>query len=248
LNGKLTTLHSFNGTDGFCSYVCAPMIQANDGNLYGTMNFSVNNGGLGFGTFFMVTPAGTFTTLYNFCAQVGCTDGANPFGIVQGTDRNFYGVTEYGGTNLGCSGGTCGTAFEITANGALTTLYNFEAPNSTAGSNPSGIVQATNGNFYGVTIAGGSANVGTVFGMAVGLRPFVELLPAAGKVGATIEILGTNLSGATAVSFNGVPAAFTVQSATLISAAVPAGATTSFVTVSGSRVTLKSNVRFQVLP
>lgn len=76
----------------------------------------------------------------------------------------------------------------------------------------------------------------------------METLPTSGKVGATVQILGTNLAGATAVSFNGTLAAFTVDSATEISATVPAGATTGFVTVTTSTGTLKSNARFQVQP
>jgi uncharacterized protein (TIGR03437 family) len=76
----------------------------------------------------------------------------------------------------------------------------------------------------------------------------VETLPTSGEVGATIQILGYDLTGATSVSFNGTPAVFTVNSKTLISATIPTGATTGFVTVTGSAATLKSNVKFQVRP
>ncbi len=74
------------------------------------------------------------------------------------------------------------------------------------------------------------------------------MLPTSGKVGDTIQILGTNLTGATAVSFNGVSAAFTVVSATQITATVPTGATTGKVQVVTPARTLKSNVAFRVLP
>jgi uncharacterized repeat protein (TIGR03803 family) len=93
-----------------------------------------------------------------------CTDGANPLGgLVQATDGNFYGTTEYGGTGTG--GFRQGVVFKITPAGKLTVLYNFCSLTScTDGSNPyGGLVQATDGNFYGTTIAGGTNNFGTIF-------------------------------------------------------------------------------------
>jgi hypothetical protein len=70
-----------------------------------------------------------------------------------------------------------------------------------------------------------------------------------GKVGSVIEILGTDLTGTTAVSFNGVPASsFKVVRGTLIKATVPAGATTGPVTVTTPTAALTSNVNFTVLP
>ena len=103
LSGKLTTLHSFNlgGASIPCGNgpgICAPLVQANNGNFYGTIfNGGLNVGGTSYGdgTFFELTPSGTFTTVYNFCSQSNCTDGANPEGFVQATDGNFYGVTGF---------------------------------------------------------------------------------------------------------------------------------------------------------
>lgn len=57
---------------------------------------------------------------------------------------------------------------------------------------------------------------GAVFSESVGLGQFVKTLPTSGKVGSTVQILGTNLTGATSVSFNGTAATFTVASASLI--------------------------------
>jgi len=236
LGGKLTTLHSFNAVpcgNGFSP--CAPLVQANNGNFYGTTGYG--SGANGAGTFFEITPSGTFTTLYNFCSQTNCADGAYPLGFVQGTNGNFYGAA--GGGTLG----GCGTLFEITATGTLTTLHTFAGSD---GCNPAGLVQHTNGTFYGETGGGGTNNDGTLFGLSIGLEPFVRTVESLGKVGSTVQILGDGLSSATAVSFNGATAAFTVESDTLISATVPAGATTGFVTVTTSIRTLKSNVKFRV--
>src|SRR5580693_9411936 len=65
----LTTLHSF---DGPTTPVYAALIQATDGNLYGT---SWDGGPHNHGTVFKLTPGGVFTTLHAFCPQLPCTDG-----------------------------------------------------------------------------------------------------------------------------------------------------------------------------
>ena len=116
--------------------------------LYGGTNF-------GCGTLFKITPSGTLTTLYNFCSQSGCADGQEPGALVQGNDGNLYGTTSAGG-NSACSGnGGCGTLFKITTTGTLTTLHSFDL---TDGGDPAGLIQATDGNFYGMTYSGGASN------------------------------------------------------------------------------------------
>ena len=81
---------------------------------------------------------------------------------VQATNGNFYGATTYGGANP-CSHG-CGTIFKMTPGGTLTNLYSFcSEPNCTDGEYPNGLVQATDGNFYGTTRTGGAKLSGTVF-------------------------------------------------------------------------------------
>ena len=152
-----TTLHSFDYTDG--AYTGAALVQATNGNLYGTTG---SGGANGDGTVFKITPSGTLTTLYNFCSQKGCTDsGPNAAGLVQATNGNFYGATLSGGAT------NSGTVFKITPSGTLTTLYSFCSQSGcTDGTYPSGgLVQATDGNFYGTTYGGGAGanNSGTLF-------------------------------------------------------------------------------------
>ena len=84
--------------------------------------------------------------------------------------------------------------------------------------------------------------------MSVGLGPFVKTEPTSGKVGARVVILGNNLTGSTAVSFNGTAATFTVVSSTEITATVPAGATTGALEVTTQTRLLKSNMAFRVTP
>ncbi len=141
-------------------------MQGTDGNFYGT----TYGGGAEprVGTVFKITPGGALTTLYSFCAQTNCTDGQQPYaGLVRGSDGNFYGTTLEGGANTGCSlgSGSCGTVFKITPGGALTTLHSFCAQSNCAdGGNPyAGLVQASDGNFYGTTFDRGANGYGTVF-------------------------------------------------------------------------------------
>jgi len=126
-------------------------------------------------------------------------------------------------------------------------LHSFDL---TDGNQPfAGLAQDTNGIFYGTTHEGGASDSdGTVFSLSVGLGPFVETNPVAGKVGGTVGILGTNLTGATGVKFNGTETAFRVVSSSFIEAKVPSDATTGTVQVQLPSGTLSSNVPFIVLP
>jgi uncharacterized repeat protein (TIGR03803 family) len=159
-SGTLKTLYSFCAqsgcADGRNPY--AGLVQGTDGNFYGT---TLQGGTNDSGSVFQITPAGTLTTLYSFCAQSSCADGEYPYaGLVQGADGNFYGTTQEGG-----SSSNPGTVFKITASGTLTTLYTFCAQSGCAdGMSPyAGVIQGADGNFYGTTYLGGIDGVGTVF-------------------------------------------------------------------------------------
>jgi hypothetical protein len=84
--------------------------------------------------------------------------------------------------------------------------------------------------------------------LANGLKPFVAFLRNAGKTGQAFGVLGQGLTGATSVSLNGTAASFTVKSDTLLTATVPAGATTGYVTVTTPSGELTSNIPFYVIP
>ena len=229
-NQTFTTLANFNGTNDGAGP--SSLVQGMDGNFYGTTG---NRGANGYGTVFKITPGGTLTTLHSF----NSTDGYSPSaGLVLATNGSFYGTTQQGGTS------NYGTVFKITPGGRLTTLHSF---NSTDGAYPyAGLALATNGSFYGTTASGGANNAGTVFSLFVGLGPFVETQPTSGKVGAAVKILGTNLTGATSVTFNGTPAVFSVVGPSLVTTTVPTGATSGKVQVVTPSGTLSSNVPFQV--
>jgi len=230
LKGAITVLHSFNCTsDGSAPVVS--LAQGTDGNFYGT---AINGGSSNGGTVFKITPSGAFTVLHSFAGP----EGQNPASaLIQATDGNFYGTTASGGAN------GAGTVFKMTATGVLTDLHDFDG---TDGAQPIGLVQDTNGTIYGIAAGGGTSGEGTIFSLAVGLGPFVKTLPTIGKVGTNVIIIGTNLKGATSVSFNGVAATFTVVSSSEITATVPTGATTGKVQVKTPNRTLSSNVSFRV--
>jgi uncharacterized repeat protein (TIGR03803 family) len=247
-DGAVTTLRNFSGADG--SWPVAPLMEASNGNFYGT----TAQGGpassicvtTGCGTVFEITPEGVLTTLHYFAGP----DGLSPSGaLIQGSDGNLYGTTSSGGpANSSCRLG-CGTIFQITPEGKFTTLHTFDGLD---GQYPYvALVQATDGNFYGTTYAGGSSTActegcGTVFRLSMGLSPFVETVPTAKCPGRSVKILGTDLTGATSVAFNGVAATFTFVSPTEIIATVPAGATTGKVKVVTPRGTLSTNGSFRV--
>jgi uncharacterized repeat protein (TIGR03803 family) len=151
--GVESVLYSFAGgiTDG--SQPLAALIQASDGNFYGTTN---QGGASGNGTVFKITPSGVESVLYSFAG--GTTDGSQPqAALIQASDGNLYGTTNQGGA----SGN--GTVFKITPAGIESVLHSF-AGSATDGSYPqAALLQASDGNFYGTTNQGGLNGFGTVF-------------------------------------------------------------------------------------
>lgn len=202
-----TNVVIFNQVDGEDMF--SSLIEATDGNFYGT---TVYGGKQNSGTVFQLTPSGTETVLYNFCAKSGCSDGSYPEWLTQASDGNFYGET-YGG---GAKGD--GTIFKITSSGQFTPLYSFCAQTSCGdGSFPqSALVQASDGDFYGTTVVGGAHNQGTIFkvstsgvlttlysfcsksGCTDGAAPYIGLLLASDG-----NFYGTTAFGGTSKSCNG---------------------------------------------
>jgi len=152
-SGAITVLHSFNSFLGGGAVPIAGLVEGGDGNFYGTTAL----GGAHFrGTVFKIDATGGLTTLHSFSGSP--SEGANPVAaLVQGTDGNFYGTTASGGAH------SQGTAFRITAAGSLTLLHSFSGYPSEGAVPIAGLVQGSDGNFYGVTALGGAHSKGTVF-------------------------------------------------------------------------------------
>jgi uncharacterized repeat protein (TIGR03803 family) len=252
--GDFTTLYSFcsqpDCADG--SNPLSVLALGTDGDFYGT---TANGGANGnYGTVYKITPQGKLTTLHSFDG----TDGSQPSGtLFYASDGNFYGTTQFGGANTDGGQNPAGTVFKITPEGRLTTLYNFCSEEyCTDGESPeAGVIQDTNGNLYGTTMLGGyigcatyNYGCGTVFMVSARLPEFIEPQPTFGKESEEIEILGTNLTEAKSVLFNGTAAAFKVISASEIAAQVPAGATTGKIAVTTATRALSSILPFKVIP
>ncbi len=196
--GVLTTMHNFEGPDG--AGPLGALIQAVDGNLYGT---SYVGGANGYGTVFKMSLTGTITTLYNFCAQANCADGADPSGpLVQAGNGSLYGTTTGGGVNTD----SYGTVFKITTSGKFTSLHSFTGRD---GSNPyAGLLLGSDGKFYGTTQNRGMKGGGTVFRMTPGgkLTTAYAFQKGAGASTATL-LQGTDgdLYGTTSMGGANVP-------------------------------------------
>ena len=203
--GMLTNLHQFFGITTYngCSIEIsgqyndganprAGLVQGSDGYFYGTTYYGGTNGlcnagGPGFifttyGAVFKISTNGVVTMLHSFTGA----DGQHPrAGLVQGSDGNFYGTTYNGGTTFsGLTPPGYGTVFQITAAGAFTSLYSFAQTNfpSSIGLNPwAGLVQGSDGSFYGTTALGGLAGAGTVFRLAI-VPPHLAIAPSGANV------------------------------------------------------------------
>ena len=153
-SGTLTVLHNFCTLSG-CSDGAGPEstpIQATDGNFYGTTIYAGSGQG---GVVYKVSPGGTFSVLFSS----DTTHGKLLNGVIQGSDGNFYVTADQGGAN------GVGTVFKVTSGGSATVLYNFcSQSDCTDGSSPNaGLIEGSDGNFYGTTLNGGVNNQGTVF-------------------------------------------------------------------------------------
>ncbi|MBI5774413.1 MAG: choice-of-anchor D domain-containing protein [Verrucomicrobia bacterium] len=158
--GALTTLVHFNNNSG--RYPQGSLMQGSDGNFYG---MTTSGGSFGSGTAFKMTPGGALTTLVNF----DYSNGAYPIGsLVQASDGDFYGMTQSGGSS------GSGTIFKMTAGGELATLVNFDYYGN--GAYPYGsLMQAFNGDLYGMTSQGGNNGQGTIFRLSVGAPGIPEI-------------------------------------------------------------------------
>ena len=151
-SSQLTVAYSFPnpfGTNGV--YPQGGLVRGSDGAFYGAANAGgyLSGGGYGYGTVFRFSTNGVVTRLAVF---VDLTNGWQPTGpLIQCEDGNFYGVTDYGGTD-----NNNGVVFRVSTNGLMTTLASFK---STNGAYPVGLVRGSNGAIYGTTVSGG----GTVF-------------------------------------------------------------------------------------
>ena len=153
------------------------LMQATDGNFYGTTNAG---GAHDAGTFFKLTPAGVETVLYSFGASP--SDGVTPSTPILASDGNFYGTTASGGSNycaqIPGSANNCGTVFKITPAGVETVLHSFGASASDGVEPMESVIQASDDNFYGTTSGGGANNCGLIPGETNNCGTVFKITPA----------------------------------------------------------------------
>ncbi len=162
----------------------APLLLASDGNFYGST----------YSTVFKMTSGGAISHIADRRYAQGLYSRAP---LVMGTDGDLYGITESGGDNVK----DAGTLFQVTPDGTLSTPVVF---NGTNGSGGTGLLQASDGYFYGTTLGGGTSNKGTIFRMAqdgtlttlVSFNSANGASPQAGLIeGADGNLYGTTGSG-----------------------------------------------------
>jgi hypothetical protein len=171
------------------------------------------------------------------------TDGSDPIaGLLFATNGFFYGSTFSGGS------GGYGDLFQINANGqSYLDVYDFQ---NTAGSNPSSsLVQHTNGFVYGMAAHGGLNGDGVLFSLALNLGAKVKPVLSSGRVGDTVEILGSGFTQTNGITFGGIASAPpTVISDTYLTVKVPSGARTGTLTVYTTAGALQGMTPFLVIP
>jgi uncharacterized repeat protein (TIGR03803 family) len=241
---RLTPTGTFTVLYNFCSQPDCPDGASPVGGLAVGPDGALYGGTESYPTVFKIALDGTFQLLATLCPGPKCGSAYAP--PVPATDGYLYGTISGGGKNGE------GTIYRITTSGDLTVLHSFcSLKDCKDGAEPMGpILQATDGNLYGTTYGIKGAGGSVVYKLSLGLAPFVTPVPAFGSSGQQVSILGNDLTGATAVSFNGTPAAsFTVNSTgSAITATVPGGATSGSIQVTlADSTTLTSNVQFQVL-
>jgi uncharacterized repeat protein (TIGR03803 family) len=153
--GVYKNLHTFSGSD--CG-TASSLIQASDGNLYGTL-YTCSLNATGLGCVYKISTAGVFTEIYGFSASSGygpCT------GVIQGKDGNLYGATNDAAAN------NFGSIYKLTIAGVQTDLHDFVQTTDAscvdnAGRTNVNLVQVTDGSFYGVNGAYGPTGNGSIY-------------------------------------------------------------------------------------
>jgi uncharacterized repeat protein (TIGR03803 family) len=219
---NFATLYTFcsltNCVDG--AHPLAGLVEGTDHNFYGT---TTRGGTSNDGTVFRLTPGGAYTVLHSFG---GASDGTNPRGkLLLASDGYLYGTTNLGGA------GDDGTVFKIRPDGSnFTVVFAFCNGSCSAGATPeSGLIEASDGNFYGTAGGSGQYGRGTVYrltpaGQATmlhafcncgdGSNPYGDLLLASdGNFYGTTYIGGANNDG-TVFGLSGPPVISTTTTLT----------------------------------
>ncbi|HEY3703744.1 MAG TPA: choice-of-anchor tandem repeat GloVer-containing protein [Terracidiphilus sp.] len=242
-SGQFETVYSFDGAHG--TGPNGTLLQGNDGSFYGTTQEGGTGPYGGYGVVYKMSPSHQVSVVHAF---TGGSDGAYPYSLVSGTDGNLYGYAQLQDVN----GGGGGILFRVTPAGTFTVLHAFDV--GSPGDIPIALIQHTNGKLYGDTANETSAMdaagawYGIFYSYNLGLSPYVTYLANYGRPGMQVDILGEGFTPDSQVFINGMRAQVISQTSTYITAIVPSGATTGWITVTTSLGTLRSDKKFVVRP
>jgi hypothetical protein len=187
-------------------------------------------------------PANATTGPITVTTPGGTATGAMAFTVIPAPTITAFSPSSGGvGIAVTITGTNFGSASAVTFSGTTAT-YTVDSASQVTATVPAG---ATTG-AIAVTTPGGTATSAAAF--TVILAPTIaSVLPTSGGIGAAVTITGTNLTGATRVTFNDTAANYTVDSATELTAIVPAGATTGSIAVTKPGGTATSATSFTVI-
>jgi uncharacterized repeat protein (TIGR03803 family) len=216
------------------------LVQASSGTLYGALKaYELNQA-----QFYEIDPSGSNFQLF---PQIGILSGFFIGSTIQASDGNLWTAFSY---TSDTNGGILAMSPET---GAI--LQNISFSNTNASLPDGGVIQGADGKIYGTatnggTVAKGKMAGGTVWSLDAGLPApagtVATFTPASGAVGSEVTIRGSRFIGTTAVTFNGVSAAFTVLNTSFITTTVPAGATSGPIAVKNLGGTTVSTEQFTV--
>ncbi len=228
--GTFGTLVTINGTN----FNSATQVQFNGINATSftvvnatTITATVPSNALATGLVSVINPAGSGASTSNFTVYgVPTISSFTPSSAAVGTTVLINGTNFEAITNVRFNG--VNSSYTVNSNTSISAIV------------PAG---ATTGI---ITVVNGSGTGTSATNFTVQQLPTITTFsPSSGGVGTSVVINGTNFTGATAVTFNGTPAAsFVVNSSTQITAVVATGTSTGIVAVttpSGSANTTGSN-------
>jgi uncharacterized repeat protein (TIGR03803 family) len=247
--GALTILHSFGDgsvvNDG--QNPATSVVQASDGNLYGT---TYNGGIVGAGTLFKITTKGVLTILHQFEDGSVVNDGGAPAGgLALGRDGNFYGITQFGGGSFGV-----GVIFRSSPQGQITLLHTFGdgtvVPDGIPNSEFIGLIQASDGSFFGTTPLGGSAGQGTIFRLLPGLSLITSSTGVSGTQNVPVRYSTTATNAPTAFAAVNLPPGLSIDGTTGVISGTPtsSGNFSSSLTITNAAGSSTFTLEFSFLP
>jgi len=246
-SGTVTVLQSFANNDPNGMMPKGALVEASNGNLYGTC---YGGGANSRGTAFRISLSGKFQKIYDFTAATGNLGYDPAAGLIQASDGNLYGTTAFGGPDA------LGTIYQLTLDGTATLMASF-VPSTTGFFATDQLLQGSDGRLYLTLQYNGGSNPDGVqdqgaisvlnAGLAAPAPIIVTFSPTKGNPGSKVTILGGEFVGTTEVTINGASAFFVVDGSGVITATVPNAPGTGQIGITNAGGTTTSTKNFTIL-